>query len=94
MISGNWILSALLIVPVVGVLAIMTLRGDSEATKNNARWIALWATLITFAISLVAWLEFDRCDSRLPTRRERTTGSATPFSTSSASTAFPCPSSC
>ncbi len=60
MISGNWILSALLIVPVVGVLAIMTLRGDSEATKNNARWIALWATLITFAISLVAWLEFDR----------------------------------
>jgi len=57
--SGNWILSALLIVPVVGALAIMTLRGDNEATRTNARWIAMWATLITFAISLVGWSYFD-----------------------------------
>jgi NADH-quinone oxidoreductase subunit M len=57
--SGNWILSALLIVPVIGALAIMTLRGDGEASKTNARWIAMWATLITFVLSLVAWGEFD-----------------------------------
>jgi len=57
--SGNWILSALLIVPVAGALAIMTLRGDGEATKTNARWIAIWSTLLTFAISLIGWSEFD-----------------------------------
>ena len=57
--SGNWILSALLILPILGSLAILTLRGDSEATKNNARWIALWTTLITFAISLIGWTQFD-----------------------------------
>ena len=34
MMSGNWLLSALLIVPIVGALAILTLRGDSEATRN------------------------------------------------------------
>jgi NADH-quinone oxidoreductase subunit M len=57
--SGNWILSALLIVPIIGALAIMTLRGDGEASKTNARWIAMWATLITFVLSLVAWGQFD-----------------------------------
>ena len=35
------------------------LPGDSEATKRNARWIALFATLLTFVLSLVAWSRFD-----------------------------------
>jgi NADH-quinone oxidoreductase subunit M len=57
--SGNWILSALLILPAVGALLILTLRGESEAAYNNARWIALWTTLITFVVSLFAWFQFD-----------------------------------
>ena len=57
--SGNWILSELLIIPLLGAAAIATQHGDSEAAKTNSRWIALWATLITFAVSLVAWFEFD-----------------------------------
>ncbi|MGO9743062.1 MAG: NADH-quinone oxidoreductase subunit M [Roseiarcus sp.] len=57
--SGNWILSALLILPIIGALLILTLRGESEAAKNNARWIALWTTLITFVVSVYAWSEFD-----------------------------------
>ena len=61
--SGNWILSALLILPIVGALLILTLRGESEAVKNNARWIALWTTLITFILSLYAWAEFDTAKS-------------------------------
>ena len=35
------------------------MRGESEATKNNARWIALWTTLITFVLSLYGWAQFD-----------------------------------
>jgi len=57
--SSHWILSALLIVPIAGALLILVLRGESEATKNNARWIALWTTLITFVLSLLAWAQFD-----------------------------------
>jgi NADH-quinone oxidoreductase subunit M len=56
---GSWILSGLLAVPTIGALFILLLRGDTEATKQNARWIALFATLITFALSLVVWSRFD-----------------------------------
>ena len=35
------------------------MRGDGEAEARNARWIALWVTLITFAISLIMVWRFD-----------------------------------
>jgi len=57
--SGSWILSGLLVLPLIGALLILILRGESEATLNNARWIALWTTLITFALSVVAWERFN-----------------------------------
>ena len=57
--AGNWILSALLILPTAGALLLLLLRGDGRATNRNARWIALWTTLITFALSLIAWAKFD-----------------------------------
>jgi NADH-quinone oxidoreductase subunit M len=57
--SGNWILSALLILPTAGALLILLLRGESRANNDNARWIALWTTLITFVLSLIAWSRFD-----------------------------------
>jgi NADH-quinone oxidoreductase subunit M len=57
--SGSWILSGLLVLPLVGAACILVLRGEDEASKNNARWIALWTTLITFGLSLVAWARFD-----------------------------------
>jgi NADH-quinone oxidoreductase subunit M len=53
------LLSGLLALPLLGALAILTLRGDEEAVKNNARGVALIATLLTFALSLVAWSRFD-----------------------------------
>src|SRR5213596_3513012 len=37
----------------------MGMRSDGEAEKRNARWIALWTTLITFAISLILLYRFD-----------------------------------
>lgn len=56
---GFGILSGLLILPLVGAAFILTLRGDSEATRSNARWAALATTLATFVLSLVAWGRFD-----------------------------------
>ena len=57
--SGSWLLSGLLALPVIGAIFIFLLPGETEATKRNARWIALFATLVTFALSLVAWGRFD-----------------------------------
>ncbi len=56
---GLGILSGLLILPMVGVLALLLLRGDDQSTRNNARWIALWTTIATFILSLFAWGEFN-----------------------------------
>ncbi len=57
--SGSWILSGILALPLIGALFILLLPGETEATKRNARWIALFATLLAFALSLVAWGRFD-----------------------------------
>ena len=53
------LLSALIILPLIGVAALLMVRGESDSAKNNVRWIALFATLITFIVSIVAWGRFD-----------------------------------
>jgi NADH-quinone oxidoreductase subunit M len=56
---GFGILSGLLVLPLVGAAFILTLRGDENAVRSNARWAALAATILTFVLSLVAWARFD-----------------------------------
>ena len=53
------ILSVTIFLPLVGALFIMLMHSDGEAEKRNARWIALWTTLITFVISLILLYRFD-----------------------------------
>ncbi|MCK1490034.1 NADH-quinone oxidoreductase subunit M [Bradyrhizobium sp. 180] len=53
------ILSVVAFLPVVGALLIYIIRGDDEAANGNARWIALWTTLTTFAVSLILVWRFD-----------------------------------
>jgi NADH-quinone oxidoreductase subunit M len=57
---ASWpVLSVTIFLPLAGALLIALLRGDDEPTKRNARWIALWTTLVTLAVSLVLLLHFD-----------------------------------
>jgi NADH-quinone oxidoreductase subunit M len=56
---GLGLLSGLLVLPLIGAAFILTLRGDTEAARSNARWAALIATVVTFLLSLVAWARFD-----------------------------------
>src|ERR1700743_4015143 len=53
------ILSVVTFLPLVGALLVYLNRGDDEAAQRNARWIALWTTLITLAISLILVVRFD-----------------------------------
>jgi NADH-quinone oxidoreductase subunit M len=56
----SWpVLSVTTFLPLVGALLILALGGEGEPERRNARWIALWTTLITFAISLIALTRFD-----------------------------------
>lgn len=53
------ILSVTTFLPLVGALIVYLSRGDDEAAQRNSRWIALWTTLITFAVSLILVWRFD-----------------------------------
>ena len=56
----SWpILSVVTFLPLVGALFIVLVKGDDRVAKGTARWVALWSTLVTFAISLVLVWRFD-----------------------------------
>jgi len=61
--AGFPLLSLLTFLPLVGGAVIMTIRGSEEAIASNARWAALWTSLIVFALSLVLWFRFDTASS-------------------------------
>jgi NADH-quinone oxidoreductase subunit M len=54
------LLSLLTFLPLVGCVAIMCVRGDEAVVAANARWAALWTSLIVFALSLILWVQFDQ----------------------------------
>lgn len=50
------LLSITIFLPLLGVLAILANRGNgSIAQSNNARWVALWTSIITFGLTLILW---------------------------------------
>ncbi|WP_438277889.1 NADH-quinone oxidoreductase subunit M [Nitrobacter sp.] len=54
------VLSVTTFLPLVGALLIYVMaRGGDEAANRNARWIALWTTVVTFAVSLILIARFD-----------------------------------
>ena len=61
--AGFPILSAVTWLPLVGCAVLMLIRGDDEVVARNARWAALWTSLIVFAISLKLWWDFDPAQS-------------------------------
>ena len=54
-LQGN-LLTVVTFLPALAAIAIAFLNADA---KQNARWLALWATLITFGLSLLIWIGFD-----------------------------------
>ena len=56
----DWpILSLVIFLPTVGALFVFIVRGDERIVARNARMTALWTSLITFALSLGIWIDFD-----------------------------------
>jgi NADH-quinone oxidoreductase subunit M len=61
--AGFPILSLITWLPLVGCLVMMMVRGDEETVASNARWTALWTSLLVFVLSLVLWVKFDPSDA-------------------------------
>lgn len=51
------LLSITIFLPLLGVLAILGNRGNGKT--QNARWVALWTSLITFGLTLILWKNFN-----------------------------------
>jgi NADH-quinone oxidoreductase subunit M len=67
-IATSPILSLVTFLPLVGVAFIAFLPRDAD---RNARYVALWTTLVTFAVSLLIWINFDKSSAEFQFVEER-----------------------
>ena len=68
----SWpILSTITFLPLLGALLIVLLRGNDESVTRNARYIALWTTLVTLGLSLLLWRAFDPTTAQFQFIEER-----------------------
>ncbi len=57
---SHWpLLTLVTFLPLVGAAFILMTRGEPAVVARNARFIALWTSLIVFALSVLLWVEFD-----------------------------------
>jgi NADH-quinone oxidoreductase subunit M len=57
--TGFPILSLITFLPLLGAFLVLTIRGDAALVARNARFVALWASGVTFVMSLFLWIGFD-----------------------------------
>ena len=57
-LSAN-LLTVITFLPTVGALLLLLVPGRTEASTNLVRWISLVVTLLTLALSLYLWAQFD-----------------------------------
>ena len=53
------LLSLVTFLPLVGAGFILMIRGEEAVVARNARYVALWTSLITFVLSLFVWFGFE-----------------------------------
>ena len=58
--AGFPLLSLLTFLPLVGAGVLLFIRGEEAVVAANARWTALWTSLIVFGLSLILWFAFDK----------------------------------
>ena len=57
------VLSVVTFLPLVGALIILAVGGNEKTVAQQSRMIALWTTILTFAISLLIWFGFNPASS-------------------------------
>jgi NADH-quinone oxidoreductase subunit M len=57
--AGFPLLSLITFLPLAGIVLLATLRGEDAALARNARWAALWTSLVVLGLSLYLWANFN-----------------------------------
>ena len=57
------ILSAIIIIPLIGSLFILITRGNQKNIEKNSKYVAIFASLANFFLSLFLWYSFDTSTS-------------------------------
>ena len=57
--AGFPLLSLITFLPLAGAAIILSIRGEESVVAQNARWAALWTSLVVLALSLILWFRFD-----------------------------------
>jgi len=67
------LLSIVTFIPLLAALILaLFLRGDDESAQRNAKWVAMFATVATFLVSLFILTQFDPSDTGFQFVEERT----------------------
>lgn len=53
------LLSTITFLPLLGAVFILLIRGDEKTVADNARSVALWTSIVTFALSVLMLQDFD-----------------------------------
>jgi NADH-quinone oxidoreductase subunit M len=53
------LLTVITFLPIIGSIFILMMKGEEEIIKSNARNVALWISFLTFALSIILWINFE-----------------------------------
>ena len=53
------ILSAIIIIPVIGALFILITKGNQKNVEKNSKYVAIFSSLVNFLLALFLWFSFD-----------------------------------
>ena len=53
------LLSLVIFLPLLGALVLLLMPGESDGARGSVRQVALWTSLVDFALSVALWLGFD-----------------------------------
>ena len=60
----SWpILSTLLLIPIFGTITILFINSNDDIGKRNIKTVALYTSLVSFIVSLLLWINFDKLTS-------------------------------
>ncbi|MBC6439448.1 MAG: NADH-quinone oxidoreductase subunit M [Rhodospirillales bacterium] len=57
---SDWpLLSLAIVLPLIGAAFVMLIKGDEETVARNAKYVALWTSLIVLVVAISIWAMFD-----------------------------------
>ena len=66
------ILSAIIFVPIIGVIFILITTGTERNIEKNSKYVAIFSSLVNFILTILLWFSFDSSKAAFQFIEERT----------------------